>query len=587
MWKLRHQVSGQQPETRSFLDWGLSTPTLTFLNQGRDRAVFHALGRSVDAVELFQTGESGINHSVTILRGETPVFVGTITESPRNGDGGREDNRFTVAGPWWLLEELVYEIAWTYWNGSALATNHNSHLILGQAANGGYQTNAQVVADVMSFAAPVILDSTGIAISSDLSAFDGVAFPVAEARDISCAEAIRKVLRYSPDAKLWWDYSTGAPKMKIARRGSLEKVSIPVPGKVKSLDISPRLDLLRPVVILDYEISTVVNGVSYTGHVIDKWPANGPDRAVRAYKSTINLQGASVLQAFVETRPIQPTTEDWWKDREAWLSDPTVTQFTPPPAVTRKSNLPNELVQGQLADWMRHSNGAPISAEPDTVVGTGNVSQNGGVQEKVFSSNIIATDAETGLYSIVQQYAEAVPQGLAKHFFEAVNKLHWQGSLVIVEDEWTGLVGLQNVLNVNGGRQEWQTMDAFVWEVVVDIGAGQTTVSFGPSENLGPADLSDIARASRNRLLSLNPAVRITGQQAGSFALGRTVANTSSNSGPSTHKVFVVKDTNPQNPGGVVIDSSECQGREIRVREYDVCVDNVVKKVLLVGSEPF
>jgi hypothetical protein len=571
-WKLKFEKNGSAAITKTFAEWGLGPPALTFVNQGRDGCSFAAPGRATDAADLFDLGTGGIGHRVTVLRDATKIFTGIITETPRQGDQRKESNRFTAAGPWWLLEELTYEQTWKYWNGSALATAYNSHLFLGQAPDGTYITNAQVVADVIAFAAPVILASCGMTITADLTGFDGIAFPVAEVRDISCAEAIKKVLRYTPDAKLWWDYTGANPVLRVARRSALASVALPLSAGnlLQSVDITPRLDLLRPVVILNYEISSTVNGTSYTGKVVDKWPANGPDRAVRAYKSTINLQGASTIQAYVETRPIEPLTEDWWKVREAWLADPDVTQFTPPPSVTRQSSLPRELVQGQLADWMRHSNGNLIASEKDTVVGTGNVSNSSGTQDKVFSTNIIATDAITGLYSVVQQYGEPVPVGLAQHFYEAVNTLHWQGSFTICEAEFTGLVGLANVLNLTGGLADWETMDAFVWNVSVDAGAGKTTITFGPSENLGPADLADLARASRNRLVLTAPSARVTGQGAGGMALGRTVANMQASSGPSAYSEFAV--TQPGQPGNATVRATEALGKDVRLRvvpEYD------------------
>jgi hypothetical protein len=571
-WKLKYTLSGQPPVTKTFADWGLSPPMLNFPNQGRDTCSFAAPGRAVDAADLFDLGTDGIGHQISVLRDGTPIFTGIITEPPRQGDSRSESNRYNASGPWWLLEETTYEQTWKYWNGAAFADAFSSHLFLGQRPDGSYITNAEVVADIIAFAAPVVLASCGFVISCDLTGFDGIQFPVAEVRDITCAEAIRKVLRYTPDAKLWWDYSGANPVLRVARRAALAKVSLPLNAgdKLQKLDIQPRNDLFRSVVILDYEITSTVNGTAYTGKATDKYPVNGPDRAVRAYKSTINLQGTSVLQAYIETRLVEPTTEDWWKVREAWLADPDVTSFTPPPAVTRVSSLPRELVQGQIADWMRLSNGNPVLAEQDTVVGTGNCTNSSGVQEKVFSTNIVATNAPSGLYTAVQQYGEPVPVGLAQHFYEAVNTLHWQGEFVICEEEFTGMVSLANVLNLTGGLAAWASMDAFVWNVAVDAGAGKTTVSFGPSELLGPSDLADLARASRNRVLFTSPSVRVSGQAGANFSLGRKVAQMQASSAPPLYKDFHVYE--PGQVGGTHILLSEMLGMDIRLRvvpEYD------------------
>ena len=579
-WKLQHKVTGGEDTTKTFAEWGLGPPTMTFVNQGRDTANFAAPGRATDAVNLFQLGAGGMNHSITIKREETSVFVGVITDAPRNGDGGREDNRFTLAGPWWLLEELIYEQTWKSWNGGGainptLIDVWSSHLFLGQAANGTYLTNSQVVADVIAFAAPVIFASTGMVISADLAEFTGISFPVSEIRDVSCAEAIRKVLRYTPDAKLWWDYSSGNPVMRVARRSQLANATIEIGNqediKLMSLDITPRLDLLRPVVIIDFEISGAHNGASYTRHVVDKWPTNGADRAVRAYKSTINLQGQSVLQAYIVTRPINPLTTNWWALREAWLNDSSVSQFTPPSSVTRQSNFANELIEGQIADWMKFINGNPVLSAQDTIVGTGSVTQSDSVQTRVFSTNIVATNATTGLFTSVQNFGEPIPIGMAKHFYEAVNTLHWQGSFTIVEDEFTGNIGLQHVVNLTKGLPEWETMNAFIWSVTVDAGAGITTLNFGPSENLGPSDLSDLARASRNRNLVTSPAVRVTGQSGSAAALGRAVANTQASSTTSQYEELVIA-ASTNAVGGVSIKAVEALGHEIQLRlvpEYD------------------
>ena len=586
-WKLKHQLNGGATTTKTFAEWGLGSPTLTFVNQGRDSCSFAALGRLVDAADLFALGTEGIGHRVTVLRDATPVFVGIITETPRAGDSRREDCSFTASGPWWLLEELTYEQSWKSWNGSALVDVFTSHVMLGQRPDGSFITNAEVIADVLAFAAPVIAASCGFQVGVDLTGFDGIRFPTAEARDISCAEAIRKVLRYTPDAKAWWDYSGAYPVLRVARRTALAAVDIPLAAGnlLQKLDITPRRDLLRSVVIVDYEINSAVNGANFTSHVIDKWPSNAPDRAVRAYKTTVNLQGNSVLQAYVETRAIEPLTEDWWKVREAWLQDPDVTSFTPPASFTRNGSLPRELVQGQIADWMRHGNGNQIAAEPDTIIGTAGLTNSSGVQEKVMSSNIVTTDAVTGLYTSVQSYGEPVPVGLAQHFYEAVNTLHWQGNFTIVEAEYSGLVGLENVLNLTGGLAEWETMQAFVWQVSVDVGAGKTTLSFGPSANLGPGDLADLARASRNRVLFTPASTRVTGQGGAAFALGRKVANTQANSAPPLYETFQV--FKPGEAGSINLLAAETGGKDIRLRVYSVCVNGVNKSVLLLGSEPY
>ncbi|MDB6021790.1 MAG: hypothetical protein JWQ04_1647, partial [Pedosphaera sp.] len=96
-------------------DWGLAQVTRRLVSQGQDELTFRAGGTAADSPPLFAHGatltlwrdrqiDSGGNCS-----GGTGWFQGIVTQVPRTGAPDAEDLAYRVAGPWWYLDNLVFQ----------------------------------------------------------------------------------------------------------------------------------------------------------------------------------------------------------------------------------------------------------------------------------------------------------------------------------------------------------------------------------------------------------------------------------------------------------------------------------------------
>ena len=73
------------------------------------------------------------------------------------------------------------------------------------------------------------------------------------------------MLRWSPDAVTWFDYTTSPPTFHCDARANLETQPLALNGGdlIRDLRVNPRYDLLTPYVLINYEQTTTVNGQSW------------------------------------------------------------------------------------------------------------------------------------------------------------------------------------------------------------------------------------------------------------------------------------------------------------------------------------
>jgi hypothetical protein len=93
--------------------------------------------------------------------------------------------------------------------------------------------------------------------------------------------------------------------------------------------------------------------------------------------------------------------------------------------------------------------------------------------------------------------AEPIPSGLAEAYFSSLSTKLWEGSITLKEAAPSGLLAVGNVLNLNGGKEDWETMAAVIQSVVIDIAGRTTEARFGPADQLGPQDFLDQVRFQR------------------------------------------------------------------------------------------
>lgn len=505
---------------KSFADWGLSNLRRTRQSGAVDTVSFTADGAAFDS-DPFAAAHGD---TITIYQDEVQWFVGRITQIPRSGTPTDESLSYTASGPWCWLENLVFRQYWK--TGGGESQQLVPRAVLGQDVEGGRMTSGQVLREVLQYAidcgAPFQIGTIEPAI----------AIPLDEQKNVVCAEVIRTAMRWTPDAVELFDYSTSPPTIHILQQAGLTAVDLQYGEDqqlVSGLSIVRRDDLRVPAVVICYDVTNNVDGEEQTNFILDTWPAEATGREYGALVMSIPWQGSTITTTRqpVKTRNIQdhfgdpvklPMVRSWWKkihpqfanlpdeewtilDIPGWdpgylkiqFSDPDQLDDAGEPAVI--DGLPNELVDGSITDWMKQS---PYNRKGYRVIMTARI-QVGVADIQDYQVEITATNAATGVYSTTDvEPGMEPPSGIAEAMFNILNRVQFEGSVNLDEEEVSGQLRPGKALNIIGSRAEWATMNAIVQSVTEDIENGNTIANFGPPQHLSVQNLIELLRVSRS-----------------------------------------------------------------------------------------
>ena len=521
--------------TKSLADWGLRALTRELINQKTDLVTFCADGPS-DADPLFAIGST-----VQLYRNGTPWFYGRVVQVPGRASAKAEEQVYHLAGPWWYLENMVFQQAWETTDGSdsTLVATNKSRLILNQKSDGTKLATGAAIAEVLSYATARGAPLTVGAITPKAIA------PYTEVLDHSCAEVIRALLHWTPDATARFDYTTlPYPTLSIFRRADAPTLSWPAySAPVSGLDLTPRYDLQAPSVVLKFEQTNDIAGDTYTSLTVQPAPPTATGDELGALVMTLDLSGARATYQKQNVRTAEiPTSDssagviDWWKGKFAWLrdfddADLEVVAGTQAISIENPSNypgvtlseLPNELLEGSVANWMNCSSAPLLVQATLQFIGTAtDESQEvwGTAGTRNVYTRVIGTNAQTQTYARLtsETAAEPVPAGLAQALYDAVSILQYDGALELTEEECSGASAPGTLLNLSGGRAEWATMAAQVQRVEETVDLGKTKITVGPGKHLGHADLAELLRVNSQRRISYRLTERTTGKATGNAA---------------------------------------------------------------------
>jgi hypothetical protein len=517
-------------------DWGLRDLTRDRINQASDVVTFRAEGRASDADPLFDYGST-----VRLFRNGMSWFYGRVVQIPGRASARAEEQLYRLAGPWWYLENLVFQQAWETTNGIdvTLVSTNKSRLVLGQKDDGTKLATGAAILEVLAYAT-----ARGTPLTVGEVTPDAVA-PYAEALDLSCAEVIRNFLRWIPDAVTSFDYTTVPyPTLSIFRRADAPVMSLPAYGApVSGFDLTPCHDLQAPAVVLKFEQTNDIDHDTFTSLTVQAAPPTATGDEPGALVMTLDLAGAratyqkqKVRTGFIPTNETSPTVISWWKGKFPWLNDfadadlvvatGTLTRTIENPAnypdITL-TNLPNELLEGSVAEWMG-LDAAPLLVQA-TLQYTGATTDASSAvfdasNQRIVYTRVIGTNAETQTYSRLtsETEAEPAPSGLAQALFDAVGVLHYDGRLELMEEECSGIGAPGSLVNLTGGRTEWAVMAAQIQRVEELVDLGQTRLTVGPGKHLGHGDLAELLRINRLRRPSYRLNERTTGSGSGNSA---------------------------------------------------------------------
>jgi hypothetical protein len=511
--------------------WGVGELVRTRVNQQVDTVTFRASGRGSDADPLFAYGST-----VQLFQDGAPWFYGRVVQVPGRASGKAEDQLYQLAGPWWYLENLVFQQAWELTNGTSvsLVPTDKSRIILSQASDGTKLASGAAILEVLNYA---------IALGAPLTV--GTIAPYAEALDESCAAILQHFLRWTPDAITVFDYTTAPfPTLSIVQRSSAGSVTLPAYGAPASgLEITPRHDLQTPCVQLKFEQTDDIDGDTYTAMTVQTAPTTATGSELGALVMTVDLAGARATyhSQAITTAPIPSSAATtsavlWWQGKFPWLNDfaatdLTVVAGTQTSTIENAANypdvsaadLPNELLSGSVSSWMNFQS-APLLVQA-TLQYTGTDTPEatevwGPTKQRQVYTRVIGTNATTGTYKRLTSAtdAEPVPDGLAAAIQAGTGVLQYDGKLELTEPECSGPVAPGQLLNLSGGRAEWATMAAQIQRVDEEIDLGLTRITVGPAKHLGHGDLNALLRVNRRRQPSYRLSERTTGEAKGNAA---------------------------------------------------------------------
>lgn len=532
--------------TQTLTAWGLEEEVSgEFSSQSADKLQLRvAAGANLTNSPFTYRSRVSLN-----LDGKT-FFSGYVTDDVRRWSGSENRQTVTIQGPWWYLENLVFQQSvkiLTAVNAQGVPTFTTStftHFTLNTAIQTNFTPGNLPGGGGCSITyTPVILNSQDqLATILDWAIQNGawlqytkaslVSIPVipADVQDITCAEAIRRQLE-NVDAVAWIDHSTTPPTFHAQRRSALPTVTrklVAAPAlDATALNLKQRTDLAVPYVRIDFEQTNTVNGASGLNLVSDIYPAqaNPPADQLKALITTVPLKGysATITSCYLQTAPVSPTDLNWWLARRPEM-DPNVnpnaaTDYANLQLVglpTRRTALPNMIVVGNYLNWMGGQ------AQADHVINqisydrvpaqnikpTHVASQT--VRARIRATSLNFPNGVTLTNVTVNQSGEN-PKffvGLAQIVYTDLNSPAWEGSFDVVETVYDAAIVLGQNYNVSGSLPAFAGMNALAQGISFTSrsGAIRYTVNVGPNRKLSPQQLADRLRASRlNYVTSMTP----------------------------------------------------------------------------------
>lgn len=474
-------------ERRSLAAWGLEGLRRTRCSQGEDVVVLREAHRLLEEPFLFEP--EGV---LRVFREGEPWFEGLVTRVPAWGDAQQEAREYAIAGPWWYLQNTVYQQAWK--NRGSETQVESGHVVLGLDSEGEPITTGAQVRAILDYAracgAPFEVGRV----------FEGFHFPLLEVKDLTCAEALRRVLRWHPDAVTHFDYRRAKPLLHIEQRTQIKKKTLflkKTPG-LESVSLTPQQGgKVSEVVICYEETQDTAEGLERTIER-DVFPAGATGKTPKALVMTVPLQPPHVtyLKAAIVVKRVEPESVEWWQEHLPFLKDLSVRDITVdaveiPDVLTL---LKNELIEGAIADWM------PVEAKRIWLCAQLSWET---TMERVVSRDVrielTITNAQTQEYhtTLVHAMDEPAEAGLAKKLYESLNFSAYSGQLRLIAPDLPTRWHPGKRLRLQGGPQPG--IEVLVQSVTEDLSSGRVTLALGSPKHLGPQDLITLLQLNRQR----------------------------------------------------------------------------------------
>ncbi len=525
-----------------------------------------------------------IGDILEIFQNNIRKFFGRVTKLTIKGSGEFSQIEMLAKNSWNDLEECVYQQNWAQrrMNGSELILENvlRSKVVLGQNESGNKIDIPTQIVDILNFAKScgANFEIGNINVASEML-FD-------EARDITCAEAITRVLKWLPNTCIYFDYSSqDLPTINIIARDKLENVQTQIySGSVKNFEITPRPDLCLNGVCVKYESEDIINHESSISITEDKYPPNFDSRAQKALVMSVELDGqTSVCQSYEAVcETINPSNPSWWIRHVPELKNATNIVIE---NISRSGFLDRELREGCLPT------NSSVKSETDTIsaqITYNEPSLDGEFEEStstLFNIKMVTTNAVTGTYNIwnTSSTRETPPLGLAKAIYDATSQMQYEGSISIINGDASDFAG-KNIC-ICGYTSELEQRAIQVVSLSQNLFDNVLRVNFGAPKHLYPDNIAELFRINRNRKFSVSAGSRATGKISASTTCSMNII--SANSQKSTSRSSAVVILSPDGNKSIKLNTNDLSmSSRAKFREISICYNGRGAKAKFLMTEP-
>lgn len=432
--------------------------------------------------------------------------------------------------------------------------------------------------EIIAFAA-----TCGISIAAGTIDYSGWFLNYIHLKAVSCWDALLKCLEPIPDAKVWFDDTSGTPTLNVRTRANIAAMTAPTTtaaGPItlvykgtdaggrrhESTELTPRYDLIPPVVCIEYQSNSTINGQSAPTWTTDIYPTGVSTIQPFALVAPVDLTGysESVIDGTLDCEALacvggtQASKRAWWTSKRGGAQDKFADlrvrfQDTTGAAVTISdatvvddsgaaislSSFPNRIVDGTYHSWMKNGTAqvnairAHISAKVQFVeydiVGTGETDiTTGNAIRKTTSHEIhchvTLTNSLPGLITYTafsfSSGSEIAAAGLAQNIYTARQTLDYDGTHEIVDPGINSgtpvpplaqIIGHWNVLNLSGGATAWATANMTIAGTEIDLMTNHQRIDIGPNKHLSPQDYNTLLQFFRSRIVYIFAGQRALG----------------------------------------------------------------------------
>jgi hypothetical protein len=497
-------------------------------------------------------------------------FVGICKTIPRRESNPESAIAYTIKGPWYWLTRCVYQQRWRMLSPDTgeLELLYKSRIILGTNEDGDHISTGEQIRDIVQFAidvwhAPLQLPAGDF----EDWGWPAIKMPLDEQVDLYAADAINRLLGYTPDYAASIDYTTTPlPTFNIVQRESVTGMHFDL-ADLDEWEILERKDLVPAGLIIRFELVGPDDDDALCETIEVQTAGDTDDSETLVHTVEMRTPGGGGELSQRITTYDWPATDwsekAWWKarvksiagidDADLVISAPT-TDYADGLAAL-KSTYPKVLLRGTVNPWMGVKCKSVKLTVPMTLTIRDALGAVARVEEVVRTLRVVATDAATGagnektyFFGDVGSPVVTPPEGMAAALYASWSILQYEGHVRIDAAECVKYGDPAEPLNIDdaGVAVTWAEMNAQVKSIVYDIVAGSQVISFGPSDHIAPSDLASLLWALNARKKASGYDARDTGYAAdsgGGTHADEYVPENDSESSPGETTKLVLADT--------------------------------------------